>query len=189
MSELVSVKVHEGQLKEVQRLLAAYPKGVAKVQVRAINKVATAARKQISDNVRASINVQAGELKRRNIHITIAKRSSLHAHIKVSGGRMPLRYFGVRQKKEGVSYEIRRKGGRKTIPGTFKRNDGVGQMKGVWKRISKGRLPITELHGPSIPFVVDGIPNLAEGRYEKELVWKLGKEIDRQVRVLLEKGK
>lgn len=67
--------------------------------------------------------------------------------------RIPLRDFGARQTKAGVTYQISRSGGRKTAKGGF-----VGPKPGltfaktrgrVFARTGKSRLPIVQLFGVS----------------------------------------
>lgn len=81
--------------------------------------------------------------------------------------RIPLKYFGARQTKKGVTYKIAKsaeaaalmrnpkrtagnpsKTGRERIPDAFGPN--IPRLGGnVFKRIGKSRLPIVKLHGPS----------------------------------------
>lgn len=68
-------------------------------------------------------------------------------------GRIPLRDFGARQTKVGVSYRISKSQGRKILPGAFQ-GPRPGLMKASWKgnafrRVGKQRLPIVKLKGPS----------------------------------------
>lgn len=49
-----------------------------------------------------------------------------------------------------------------------------------------GRLPIAELRGPSVPRLVSRLAEFSGGGFEQMLGEKLGREIDNQVRVLLE---
>lgn len=60
--------------------------------------------------------------------------------------RIPLKKFGARQTKKGVSYRISKTEGRKKIASAFI----VTKLGGhVFKRVGKQRLPIQKLFGPS----------------------------------------
>jgi len=184
-NELVQVEVDKRQMKSVESLLSAYPKGAEKVLQRSINKVALAARTKIVKEIREDYRLKSGELKRRNVFLKRASRKTLKAHITIKGSRIPLDRFGARQTRTGISYLINRKKGRQRLCNTFFRDD----KKGVWKRMKKTRLPITELHGPSVPEITEGISALQRNNYDKEVAAKLSREIDVQIRLLLEKGK
>lgn len=75
-----------------------------------------------------------------------ASHSALRYEIVARGGFIPLRDFGARQTRKGVSAAPW--GVRRVFPGAF-----IVKSKGghVFKRTGKKRLPIEKLWGPSIP--------------------------------------
>jgi len=87
------------------------------------------------------------------VHL-IEGESSLTASLEVKKtDRISLRFFKPKQTKVGVSYQISKRGGRKTVAGAFQ-GPRPGLMKASWKgnafrRKGKGRLPIAKLRGPS----------------------------------------
>lgn len=87
------------------------------------------------------------EIKRRK-----TSKTSVEMELKKSA-RIPLRDFGARQTRKGVSYRISKTSGRKVVHGAFQGpKPGVrhGKWNGrVFKRVGKGRLPIVQLRGPS----------------------------------------
>lgn len=99
--------------------------------------------------------------------------------------RPPLRDFGAKQNKSGVSYRISKTSGRKTIKSAFQVQKWGGR---VFIREGKERLPIRQLYGPS-PWGVFVNPrrNLTETQ-KKLLEAELGKQIDRRIRFLLLKA-
>jgi hypothetical protein len=185
MTQQVEVKLDKQQLRSVKRLLSAYPKGEAKALQRAVNKVGVSARTHMVKEIRQEVNLKAGELKRRNVTLKKANRRTLTAHLTVQGARVPLSSFGARATRKGITVTVNKRKGRQRIDSAFLRRD----RKGVWKRLEKQRLPITELHGPSVPVVVDSIPEISGKRYDSELLNALLREVDVQIGLILEKGK
>jgi len=114
--------------------------------------------------------------------------------------------FGARQTRQGATYAIRR-GQRKKIAGSFLEtrlgtpvvmpsgHRGVFVRKGDPRVMKRGRFagqvrqPIVELMGPSVPAVVEGIREFARGTFEAALMDRLSREIDRQIAVILERGR
>ena len=196
MSGLVSfdVRATDQSLKEVQRLLQSYPKGIVKVETRAVNKIAVSARADIVREVRKDLNLKAGELKKRNITLKKARYKNPAALIKVSGKRIPLAKFGARQIKSGLAYKIDPQGGRKKVLGAFMATMPSGHVGGFTRKLEDGtnrvdRLPIDELQGPSVPKVFLGIGRFAASVHQARLSRDLAAELLTQVFVLLDKGK
>ncbi len=61
----------------------------------------------------------------------------------------------------------------------------TGQRKGL-AFMTRRRLPITELRGPSVPHVLGKLRTFTRDVFESTMAERLGMEIDRQVKVLLE---
>ncbi len=114
----VAVEVDQAQLAAIEAELAQIANGVPNVLTRALNKVGTAARTQIVRGISREVNLTAGELRNRNVSLYKANYGRLAASIIVSGRRIPLKRWGARQTRRGVSYAIRR-GSRQTMPQAF----------------------------------------------------------------------
>jgi len=196
MAGLVSfdVRATEESMKKVRELLQAYPKGIVKIETRAVNKIAISARTEVVREVRKELNVKAKELKDKNIALKKARFKNPQAIIKVSGRRIPLAKFGARQIKSGLTYKIDPQGGRKKVIGAFMATMPSGHEGAYVRKKEDGtnrvdRLPIDELQGPSVPKVYLGIGRFAASVHQARLSAQLQKELLTQVLVLLQKGK
>jgi len=183
---MLDVAVNQRQWKEIRRLLADVPKAVPRVLTRSINKVGVAARTKIVRRVAAEVNVKQKDLRRRNISLVKANFRTLLERIRIIGRRIPVIRFGARQTKRGVSYRIKRGGGRKKIAGAFKATMDSGH-EGVFVRRGAKRLPIVQQYGPSVPAVVEGIDELAAAMLDREIHERLDREITTQVGLVLER--
>lgn len=153
----------------------------------AVNSTAKKSKSIISKQIRKELATSAKAV---NKTITISKKAEfldLSATVEVKKTkRIPLREFGARQKKKGVSYRVSKTKGRKTILGAFQ-GPKPGMIKASWrgrvfKRVGKARLPIVQLYGPSSwgVFVVgDKI-----GPSAKAAEAELKKQIDRRIRFI-----
>lgn len=183
----LTIQVNELQLQAAQRMLQAIPGGIDVVLYRACNDVSITARKEIVRLIRTQLTaVKSSDLKARNVRLTSATRSNPTARIDVSGARIPLSRLAARQTKAGVSYTGVRGQGRTTIKSAFIRTMESGHV-GVFRRLGKSRLPITELKGPSVPQVLEHVPDFEQGLIEEHLAEQLYKRIDYQTTRLLEK--
>jgi hypothetical protein len=205
------IQVNQSQLANLEKTLKAYPRGIAKVMSRAVNKVATSSRQDIAVEVRKRLSIKAGELKRRNLTLKKASYGRQSAVIGIKSARISLAKLSARQTKKGVTYKIGKTGPRKRADRAFITTMKSGH-KGVFKRISamKGevnkersrwfmepwsptfdqsksnRLPITELKGPSVPQVFQDIASFAKAVHERKIATNLTREIAKQVELLLE---
>jgi hypothetical protein len=134
---------------------------------RALNRTATSVRAGTGREIRKVYNIKQGSV-RAQIKITRATRNELEARVTASGRPIPLIEFGARQTKRGVTVKVKRRGGRKLIPGAFVATVGAGH-RGVFIRAQSGTrtkrdqaerkrvapkysdLPIAELLTLSIP--------------------------------------
>ena len=190
MAKDIEIKVDRRQIRQVQKLLAAVPRGWPKVASRAINRTATRARTRVVRAISGEIKIRQADV-RKQITIKRASYSRLEAHLLILGDRIPLMKFGARQTRRGVTYQIGKSAGRKliehafitTMPsghrGVFLRGHGQGPSGLVQ------RLPIFERLGPSVPGVYDGAANLAR-RHMADTQTDLHDELNTQVKVLLE---
>ena len=187
----INIGITDAKLAEVNAMLDGVKNGSQQVISRAINKVGTAARTQIVRRIVQEVNLKAGEVRDRNVSLSKANYSRLEAMIRISGRRIPLLRWGARQTAKGVSYAIRRGAGRTTALGSFmqgRRGKDVvmpSGHRGVFARTGKGRLPIAELRGPSVPAVMEGIADLSAEVLDEQYAAKLETEIDSQIGLVL----
>lgn len=133
---------------DVAKQLNALQKDVAtQATARALNRTVEQAKTSMSKEIRAEFNLPAAKVNQA-LRINRAKASggllSLVASLESPAKRgrsLNLANFAARQTKKGVSFKIRRTGGRVTIPGSFLINGG----KTVMIRVGKARLPIKAL--------------------------------------------
>ena len=94
--------------------------------------------------------------------------------------RIPLRDFGARQNKSGVSYKVSKSKGRQTVDGAFQgpspKVRKVSWRNRVFKRVGKSRLPIQQLFGPS-PWGV-----LVKNNMKKPIVDDSDRELIKQIK-------
>ncbi len=139
-------------IREVERMLGNLAREVLpKAATRAVNKtlrpVQSAAVKTIAKDigVKQKFVRQATKVKR-------ASFANLSGFVEASGKRLPIIQIDPKAKQDATGVSYKSHGGRQHIPHAF-----VARMKsgheGVFKRLGKARLPITELRGPSIPKV------------------------------------
>lgn len=148
----VSVQI-KADTKEVKRMLKNLKGGANKVLVRSLNRTLTSvnstAAKSISKDLRVTQKVVKKGLKVYKANYRF-KRASVNA----SGYRIPIIDLGAKKLKKGTITYKGRFGGRVKAPtGSFLATMSSGH-RGVFKRSGKTRLPIDELHGASIPYVL-----------------------------------
>jgi len=115
------------------------------------NKVATKTKSLIAKDVSSRVAVKQKVVKRLIKTKRIGKTKRIVQLAKSK--RIPLRDFGAKQTKTGVSYKIDKAQSRKTIPGAFQ-GPAPGRYYAKWKgrvfkRQGRSRLPIYQLFGPS----------------------------------------
>lgn len=200
MMPTIRITIPPRQLADLERTLGELPAGIQKAASRAINKIATTARKEVVAAIVDRVNLRPSDVRRRNVTLNSATIDRLEAIIGISGRRIPLRDWSARQTRKGVSYAIQR-GGRKTLPGAFlavmpsghvmvaARRPGRGMAKRSRTQRAKypGSLPIVEQFGPSVPAVVDGIRELSQEILEQSLGERLERELDTQIGLLVQR--
>lgn len=150
----------------------------------AVNSTAREMKTPISRQIREVLAAPAAVVKKVINQSRKASRDRLIAGVQVDHTkRIPLRDFGARQNKRGVSYRITKGGGRKTIASAFQ-GPKPGVIKVSWKghvfkRVGKARLPIRKLKGPS-PWGVFIKHNMA-AKAAEEAERRLEKNIERRV--------
>ena len=179
----LNVGLDPAALSRLRRELHDGPAKVRRIVVRAVNKIARKARTKIIRAVTGELNLTQAEVRNRNIRMRLANYETTAATITVTGRRIPLRRFGARQTRRGVSYAIRR-GKRQVAAGSFLATMPSGHA-GVMRRKTTARLPIAELYGPSVPVAMEGIAELSRGVLERALSNDLAVEIETQKRLVI----
>lgn len=127
------------------------PRAIARALNRAVVSARTVMQRGIASDLRLKVGVVREQLKIQN-----ARPEALTARLSVSGARIPLIDFNARQlKRSGVRAKLPPPGKGK-YPHAFIATMRSGH-RGVFQRRTRGpgstRLPIDELHGPSLPAV------------------------------------
>jgi hypothetical protein len=146
--------------KAISALLDGMEKDIRK-QVRiAVNKAGQRMESKMAKMVREEINVTAKAVKRVITRPRLADETNLFTTIEVGKDkRIPLKEFGARQGRKGVTYRISKRGGKKLLPSGFivrslgghvfvREGEKVLAGKGRYK--GKMRQPIVKKYGPSV---------------------------------------
>lgn len=163
-------------MKAILRLKEKAPNAIA----RSLNRAAGSARTVMVREIARDIGLKQGTV-REQLVTREARPDKLHTTIEASGKQIPLIDLGAsgpepsRGKGRGVSYRNPGRGGRVRIPNAFIATMRSGH-RGVFKRVTQARLPITELHGPSLPRVFEKHMPAAIARGEEQLVKNLEHE-------------
>jgi hypothetical protein len=172
-------KLLQGNTKRLRREMAiavnATSKKTVAIWAKEVSKEVATAQKNIKATIKVSKKAAASESKSPTAVVTQKKT-----------GRIPLRDFGARQNKKGVSYKISKGGKRGFVAGAFQ-GPKPGAMKASWrgrvfKRVGAGRLPIIQLFGPS-PWGVSIKNNLKKPTVKATKI-ELVKQIERRIRFL-----
>jgi len=194
MPQGVEIVFDEARLKEIERLLAGVPRALPKVVTRALNKTATRARAEL---VRRTARRMAITQKTVRAHLKLWRASYRKwvATLRIGAGWIPLSAWRPRWKRtwEGARSRLPAAfsarvmlGGQKTeIPmdGTF-----MARHQVFVRAPGAKRLPIIRVYGPSVVDAYESAPAEAAALL-KEANRRLEMEIDRQVAVLLERGR
>lgn len=113
---------------------------VPKATASAINKTGKQALNQGKRDIRAEYNIKSSDLNK-NVYFTRSHQNRLTAFITGLGRALSLKYFSARQTNKGVSFKIKKAGGRKLIKSGF--GPDIPRLGGnVFTRVGKERLPI-----------------------------------------------
>lgn len=196
MAGLVDIKFDERKLRRIEKQLGGFKGKLPRVMSRSINKTLTSARVQATNEITQKVNLKKTRAKRAMV-LTKATFARWAGKIHFQKRRIRIIAFGARETKKGVTYKIRKTGGRKLIPGAFKATVRGGQRAentGIFARkFRKGsrservdRWPIIQQRGPSMGSLFKENANIrgdvVEGA-EKNLI----KFIAAQVKLILEK--
>ena len=150
------------------------------VAARAVNRAATSGRAAMTRAITADTGLASRNVKD-EIRVEKATRTRPVAVVEIAGRRIPLIAFQARGPEpsrgrgRGVSYRL--PGGRGRVPTAFIATMRSGH-RGVFKRqAAAGRLPVTELHGPSLPHVFEKHFQVFRTAAEEALLKNLASEI------------
>tara|TARA_R100000951_G_scaffold23673_4_gene19926 strand:- start:1570 stop:2226 length:657 start_codon:yes stop_codon:yes gene_type:complete len=135
LGQLLSVKLQNDALKQLEKALADSPKEIGKRTERAINKTAAKHKTQIAKKLREFVKVKAKVAKE---HIDIPQKAlapnRLSSMVQVNQSkRIGLNRFGAKQNKKGVRYQIS-----KTEKGFIKSGFIIQRLGGhVFERANK----------------------------------------------------
>jgi hypothetical protein len=146
--------------------------------VRALNRAAASATVAMIRVISQDTGIKQSDLKgttRRNRAIWSSQAAPGREAVTVFANttRIPLYDFQARQTKRGVTARLGLR--RRTYPSTFIAKMPSGHP-GAWKRTGKKRLPIVELHGPSIAHVWDKHAAVGQARAGEQLMKNLNSE-------------
>ncbi|MDH5189031.1 MAG: phage tail protein [Rhodospirillaceae bacterium] len=140
----MEVEAVRKMLKESQRKI------LPKVVGYALNETARTVQKIGIKLIADDIGIKQ-KLVRQQLKIRRATWRNLSGSVEANGRRLPVSALKARAGFGGVTYQGKG-GGRRKVPGGFMATMSNGHT-GAFKRQFKNRLPIYELHGPSIPHV------------------------------------
>jgi len=150
------------------------------LMARALNRAGVAGKTAMVKAVVADTGIRQKEIER-EVRLDKANVARPRVSVQIQGRRIPLIAFQARGPEpskgrgRGVSYKLRGSRGRigyafiATMPGGH---------RGVYKRRGKGRLPIKELFGPSLPHVFAKFLPVFQERAQEAMVKTLRHEID-----------
>lgn len=167
----LDVEVNDAQLSDIRRMLGDLSSNAPAVMRRSINKTLTNTKTFSSKKIRENFKVKASRVKEDFKKSQNATNQTLWGVLRCKGTRISLMQFGARQVKKGVTYQIRKRGGRKTIPGgfvatgknanqlVFVRTNRTGGIVNPFVRYGRlphrYRFPIRAPLGPSIPTMME----------------------------------
>ena len=155
---MISIEINRQQLQELTDAIRRSRKDLAKEVAAAINATAKQTQLNMGREIRSVVNMKKATAEKAIKQRRTASAGSLQAVVSLSKEERAgfgLQHFGAKQDKRGVSYKISKQGGRKRINGAFM-GPRPGEFAprlhgGVFKRVTKKRLPIVKLYGVS-PF-------------------------------------
>lgn len=175
----VSVNLQTDDWKRAIRALRA--KAPARI-ARAVNRSATSTQAVMAREVARDMGLKVGTAKQA-MKLDKATGSRLSAEIEATGAQIPLSEFGAKgplpSYGRGRGVTAKMQGSRRRYPHAFMAR--VGSHVGVFARSpdTRGpRLPIIELHGPSIPLVFGKKSPLGMERGNEAMVKNLTHEME-----------
>lgn len=183
----MTIQTNDKQLRRLEAIAKNVGSNLKRELAVAVNKTAkkceSSIAKKVAKEIVVSQKVVKSQLSTEKAKAVGEQRAKVT--LKVST-RIPLRDFGARQTRAGVSYKISRQSGRGFVQGAFQ-GPRPGVMKASWKghvfkRTTKSRLPIVKLMGPSVwgAFVLNNHVAMTT----EETQFELQKQIEERIRFL-----
>lgn len=197
-TNLVTVKIDQDQLGRVRNMLSEVKNGAARALRNALNKTVDGCITDTARAVYAEINLTQTRIKK-DLGSKKATMLDLTAQVYSRGKKVPLIEYGARQVKQGVTFQVKRSGGRQAMRYGFlqmtnkgmqvlhRQTDQVGKGKPIgvpkagylytyparWPDVYRDKTRI--MYGPSVPDiwgkdeVFGGIEQKANDRLVKRL--------------------
>jgi hypothetical protein len=186
---MIGFTVQQQKVNELSKVLKGSDKLIRRQLTIAVNATGRKTTSEISKEIATELSTAQKNIKKT---IKIKKKASNSEKVPTAivtqsqTDRIPLRGFGARQTKKGVSYKVSKTKGRKDIQGAFQ-GPRPGIIKPSWrgrvfKRAGKSRLSIIQLFGPS-PWGVF-VKNKMKKPIVKESKQELIKQIERRIRFM-----
>lgn len=180
----INVDLNLYQVAKLNHLFREYPRRIPRVVAAAVNETAKKEKVQVAKDIREKVNMKAADVKKFIVIRRATPKTQGGALVIEEGKRIPLKGFGARQSKKGVTYKIEKKEKRKLVPSAF--GPKIPRLgKHVFKREWDDRLPIIKLHGPSAWAVFKRAK--LEKKTRKETRIELRKQLNRRIRFELMK--
>lgn len=176
----MAVILRTGQSGQSAELFADYFDRFPGAIVRALNRAGVSTRTLMASRVADDMKLRVGTV-RDQLILDRASRGKPQVRISVSGKRIPLYAFGARGpypsrgRGRGVTARLPAPG-RGRYPHAFIATMRSGHV-GVFQRRGRDRLPIDELHGPSLPHVFAKFSAEGLARGQESLLKNLQSEL------------
>lgn len=155
------IEVTEKQIERVSTILAGIPKGAERAVTSSMNRGLATVRKKATERAMKSYYIKRKDLLD-GVKTSIKKATfgSLQGYVNFSGAVIPLIKFNVAPKtpeRRVVTVSVLRNSTAKKLEQAFVAKMRKGQKNshiGIFERITRERLPIEQLYGPSVPHMV-----------------------------------
>ena len=159
------------------------PHELAKAGAAAINRAARTAHTHGARAVRGELALKQSTIKSK-IKRSRATPANVEATLDFDYSPIPLKEYGARQIARGVSFRVKRSGGRQTMRQWFI-NNAIGGHAFRRKRSGDGRvprLPIIKGMGPSVGSQLERARPVMDAKVEETIEKRMRHEIDRRVK-------
>lgn len=195
---MIFAKLSDVDTREVKSFLGDFAGQTKTIIARALNKALKNTKTFTVKIIRETYMIKASRIKQ-NLKSKKASKNGLNAVLDATGKRISLISFGARQVKKGVSYKIRKEGGRELIPGAYIAPGKGGKGTFIYQRLKQYRMgrkktplskplswpkryryPIVAVNkGPSVPTMMEGNFDRIEDYAERRKLFNINNEIDR----------
>lgn len=182
---MIDLSIKPSDIARLEKALGKKAKQTPRKLASAVNKTATRAKGFMAKEVNKELALTQKSIKKTISVPERANAKDLAVRVVLAESKkIPLRDYGARQTKRGVSYKISKTQGRKLINKAFQ-GPRPDIRKASWRgrvfaRVGKARLPIVQLYGPS-PWAAFN-KNKMRRPVIKLVRKQLRKEIDEQIR-------